>query len=354
MRVALIAANLKAPSFRLRLAALQPFAQAAGIELVPMRLPRRPEWLRVWRLASAFRSCQLLLFSKLKLVLGEDWLVRRSCSLWALDVDDAVMVGKPRRHGEPPDQAFWRRRRFARMVRSCALTVAGSETLKDMIVPFGGRVVVWPTPVDVRRFPLARPEREGTLLLAWIGLGKNLRYLEDLAPVLRQLAQHHSFCLRVISDRLPSLPGVPVELMPWDSAREGEQLASCHLGLAPLSDDLWTRGKGGYRCIQYAAAGLPCVASPVGANREVVVPGETGLWATTPQEWTQALAQLFVNPSLRARLGAQARRRAEEHYDLQLLAPRYLSWLSALGEKSASRGGCQAQDDELGASVGKA
>lgn len=329
-RVTIVVPNPKAPSYRLRLASLEPFAGAAGLQLTTVVLPRRPEWLRVLRLAATFRSSELLLFSKLKLLLGEDLLVRRWCPLWVLDVDDAVMYGKPKRHGEPPDQAWWRRRRFARMVGNCALTVVGSQELARQVAPLGASTVVYPTPVDLRRYPLAKPGAHGEVVLGWIGLGKNLRYLQDLEGVLQALSRRFPFRLKVISDRLPELSGVAVELEPWSEATEGESLARCHVGLAPLSDDLWTQGKGGYRCIQYAAAGLPCVASPVGANREVVVQGETGFWAKTPEEWLEALTRLSENPSLRAAMGQKARARAEGLYDLSLLAPRYVGWLRSL------------------------
>lgn len=329
-RVTVVVASLKAPSYRLRLESLKPYARAAGMELVTVVLPRRPEWLRVLRLAAFFRSSELLLFSKLKLLLGEDWLVRRWCPLWVLDVDDAVMYGKPKRHGEPPDQAWWRRRRFARMVRNCALTVVGSQELERQVAPFGACTVVYPTPVDLQRYPKAQPDAPGEVTLGWVGLGKNLRYLQDLEGVLQALSRRYRFRLRVISDRAPRLSGVDLELVPWSEATEGESLAGCHVGLAPLSDDLWTQGKGGYRCIQYAAAGLPCVASPVGANREVVVNGETGFWAKNPEEWVTALTRLLENPSLRAAMGQKARARAEKLYDLPLLAPRYVGWLRSL------------------------
>lgn len=352
--ITVVVANPTAPSYRLRLKSLEPFARAAGLSLRTVVLPRRPEWLRVLRLASAFRSSGLVLFSKLKLVLGEDVLVRRWCPVWVLDVDDAVMYGKPRRHGEPPDQAWWRRRRFARMVRNCALVVAGSGELARQVAGFGSPTVVYPTPVDLRRFPVARPGLGEELRLAWIGLGKNLRYLEDLEGVLQLLSSRFRFRLVVVSDRLPRLSGVPVELVPWDEATEGEALASCQLGLAPLSDDLWTQGKGGYRCIQYAAAGLPCVASPVGANREVVVNGETGLWASEPQEWVAALTRLMENPGLRVEMGRQARERAEKLYDLARLAPRYVEWLRSLALFRPPTGVGQVNQEERRAPVGEA
>ncbi|MCX7895754.1 MAG: glycosyltransferase, partial [Thermoanaerobaculum sp.] len=222
-------------------------------------------------------------------------------------------------------------------VRNCVLTVVGSQQLAEMIKPLGGHTVVDPTPVDVSKYPMAEPGREGELILVWIGLGKNLRYLEDLGGVLAAMARQFPFKLRVISDRIPNLPGVPLELVPWSEVSEGEELARGHVGLAPLPDDLWTRGKGGYRCIQYAAAGLPCVASPVGGNREVVVPGISGFWASTPEEWWSQLALLFSRPELRRAMGEQARQRALALYDLPKLAPRYIGWLKALlGEDSLS------------------
>lgn len=355
-RIALVVAKRDAPSYRLRLTSLLPFAKKAALQLETVVLPRRPEWLRLWRLARLFRSSQALVFSKVKLLLGEDVLVRRWCSKWIFDVDDAVMYSKPKRHGEPPDQAWWRQRRFARMVRSSLLTVVGSKTLKGMTEVFGGRVLVWPTPVDLRRYPIIPwgPERE--LRLCWIGLGANLRYLEDLAAALRALARRVPFRLRVISDGLPEMPGVPMELDPWDAAREGEQLARCQVGLAPLPDDLWTRGKGGYRCIQYAAAGIPCVASPIGANAEVVVPGVTGLFARKPEEWIESLDQLLQNRDLRHQLGIQARRRAEKLYDLALLAPRYVRWIRsvATGSSVENLAPWEIDEEESGAAVREA
>lgn len=233
--------------------------------------------------------------------------------------------------------------------------MVASKSLKRMTEIFGGRVLVWRTPVDLRHYPLTAQRPEGELRLCWIGLGENLRYLEDLAAALRALAARVPFRLRVISDGLPEMPGVPMELDPWDSAREGEQLARCHVGLAPLPDDLWTRGKGGYRCIQYAAAGIPCVASPVGANAEVVVPGVTGLFASKPEEWVESLEKLLKDGDLRSQLGKKARRRAETLYDLSLLGPRYVGWIKAVadGFSRDSLASLEGDDEETRATVGE-
>ncbi len=333
--VRLVAVNPELPSFRLRLAPLVPALEREGLTAEVVSL-KGPEWLRTIRLASAWRASDLLVFSKVKLLLGEIGFVRRRCPSWVLDVDDAVMFRKPPRHGDPPDQARWRQRRFARMVRSCRLVVAASQALASTIEDSPVEVV--PTPVDLEKYPQAPLVRRGPLVLAWVGLGTNLRYLADLGPVFHRLAAEGvAFELRVISDRLPEIQGVPCRLVRWSQQGEGRELAECDVGLAPLPDDAWTRGKGAYRAIQYAAAGLPSVVAPVGANREVVVDGETGLWAATSEEWLQALTRLANDPQLRRRLGARARERARL-YDRSTVVPRYTRLLlRILAEKRAGQ-----------------
>jgi hypothetical protein len=318
--VSLVGVDPGLPSFRLRLAPLAAELARRGVRVAVVGL-RGPEWLRAWRLARTWRSSDALVFAKTKLLAGELGFVARRCRAWVLDVDDAVMFRKPPRHGDPPDTAGWRQRRFARMVRHCRLVVAASDSLAAMVG--GSSVEVVPTPVPLAAYPQAPLTGGPPLKLAWIGLGANLRYLVDLAPVLLRLAREGiAYELRVISDRLPPLPGLPCRLVPWSEESEGRDLAACDVGLAPLADDAWTRGKGAYRSIQYAAAGLPSVVAPVGANREVVVPGETGLWAATPEEWHVELMRLAADPALRRRLGAAARLRAAR-YDRSVLVPRY-------------------------------
>jgi glycosyltransferase involved in cell wall biosynthesis len=337
LSVGLVGVNPALPSFRLRLAPLVPLLQAGG-HAAGVHALRGPEWWRVWRLAHVWRASDLLVFSKLKLLPGELAFVARLCPNWVLDVDDAIMFRKPPRHGEPPDQARWRRRRFERMVRHCRLVVAASHSLASTITPGAARIEVVPTPVHLASYPQATLAGDEPLTLAWIGLGANLRYLSDLVPILRELAREGVVAeLRVISDRLPDAPGVPCRLVRWHEDTEGPALASCDVGLSPLPDDAWTRGKGAYRSIQYAAAGLPTVASPVGANCEVVMHGETGFWAATPAEWREALTRLRGDRALCRGMGAAARQRAQR-YDTSVVATRYAELLLLESEEHATAG----------------
>lgn len=335
--IALVGTNPMAPSFRLRLAPLVQYLERLGLD-ARVRALRGPEWWRVWRLARAWRESDLLVFSKIKLLAGERAFVAGLCPTWVLDVDDAIMFRKPPRHGDSPDKAWWRRHRFRQMVKRCGLVVAASRSLASTIEGDGTRVETLPTSVSLASHPQAALAGDGPLKLAWIGLGANLRYLADLAPVFRELVKDGlAFELHVISDRMPHMSAVPCRLVRWSEETEGAALAACDVGLAPLTDDAWTRGKGGYRSIQYAAAGLPSVASPVGANCEVVSAGETGLFATTPHQWRAALKTLGSDGNLRRRLGAAARQRARV-YDRAVIVPRYADLiLKLLQDESGSR-----------------
>jgi glycosyltransferase involved in cell wall biosynthesis len=328
--VSLVAHDPAVPSFRLRMAALRPYLEAAGLGVRVVALGRGREWLRVLRLASAWRASDALVFQQVKLLAGERAFVARLCGNWVLDVDDAIMFRRPRKPGDDSSTANWRRRRFRAMANQCRLLVAGSQSLAEIIGDAPGRVTVLPTPVNLDAYPPAPLPKRSVVRLVWIGLASNLRYLETLAPVLLRLsADSVQFDVRVISDLLPNLRGVPCTLVPWSEAGEGEALADCDIGLAPLPDDAWTRGKAGYRCIQYAAAGLPTVASPVGAQREVVRDGETGAWATDGEGWLDALRRLCGDVGLRRRMGAAARA-AAARYDLSRFGTSYLDLLRPL------------------------
>ena len=334
--VSLVGHDVAVPSFRLRMAALRPLLEANGFDTRVVALGRGREWLRVLRRTGAWRASDVLVFQQVKLLAGERAYVERLCNRWVLDVDDAIMFRRPRRTGEDAATAMWRQQRFRSMAGRCRLVVAGSQSLAGIIGDAAGSLAVLPTPVNLDTYPVARLPERNHVRFAWIGLASNLRYLRELIPVLERLrADGLRFEVRVISDLLPDLRGLPCTLIPWSEAMEGEALADCDVGLAPLPDDPWTRGKAGYRCIQYAAAGLPTVASPVGAQREVVLDGDTGVWASTPEAWGEALRRMCEDVGLRRRMGAAART-AASRYALSTFGQSYLDHLRQL---SASPGG---------------
>jgi glycosyltransferase involved in cell wall biosynthesis len=128
-------------------------------------------------------------------------------------------------------------------------------------------------------------------------------------------------------------PDVRVEILPWSEETEVALLQTCDVGIMPLPDEPWTRGKCGFKMIQYMACGLPVVASPVGVNKEIVEHGVNGFLAVTNDEWLTALSTLRDNPELRRKMGAAGRRKVEEKYCLQVTAPQYVKLLQSMIEK---------------------
>ena len=141
--------------------------------------------------------------------------------------------------------------------------------------------------------------------------------------------------LVVISEESPDLPGVSIEHIPWSLATQERDLASLDVGVMPLADSPWSRGKCAYKLLQYMAAALPVVASPVGMNTQVLVDGENGLAAASEDQWVEALTRLVCDPALSERLGAAGRRTAER-YGYPATAARWDPFLRRLARPQTS------------------
>ena len=136
-----------------------------------------------------------------------------------------------------------------------------------------------------------------------------------------------------------SLPGVTIDYVPWREATEADELARCHVGVMPLVDGPWERGKCGYKLIQYMAAGRASVASPVGPARSITVPGQTGFLAECTDEWIEALATLARDREQARVLGLAARQRAVATYSLEVNAPKLVAlFKEALAHKPIAQG----------------
>jgi glycosyltransferase involved in cell wall biosynthesis len=136
--------------------------------------------------------------------------------------------------------------------------------------------------------------------------------------------------MRVICSEFPDWSDVNVERVPWSSATEAHSLAGAHIGVMPLTDDAWSRGKCAFKLLQYMAAALPCVASPVGANTEAVLDGVNGFHAANVDEWERSLEKLIVSPELRSNFGAKGRQHVEQRFALSSYRANYLNLLRRL------------------------
>lgn len=245
---------------------------------------------------------------------------------YVLEFDDAVFL-RPGLGGKYP-----------RLLRGAAAVIAGNGWLAEYAGRHNRRVHVVPTVVPVSRCA-ARTEygiRPGSpARVGWVGLASNLASLAPLAEPLARLARERPLELRVISARPARLPGVPTRFAPWREAEDARLGEVLDVGLMPLADTAWNRGKCGLKILQYMAAGLPVVASPVGVNREIVRDGENGFLARSQEEWYEMLRILLSDEGLRARMGRKGRETVEREYSLETWGPRvaglYASLLEAAG-----------------------
>ncbi|MCA1665455.1 MAG: glycosyltransferase family 4 protein, partial [Myxococcales bacterium] len=149
------------------------------------------------------------------------------------------------------------------------------------------------------------------------------QYLAAIVPALRELARRRRFVLRVVGGELDA-PDLPVDHAEWSLAREVSDFQSIDIGLYPLLDDEWSRGKSGFKAVQYMACGVPVVASPVGVTREMIRHDDNGLLAASPDEWVEQLTRLLDDAPLRRRLGDAGRADAVARWSLSAHAPRFV------------------------------
>lgn len=164
--------------------------------------------------------------------------------------------------------------------------------------------------------------------LGWVGTDTTVPYLEALAPALAALARRIRYRLLVVAgERIPRIPGVEMETLRWTESGEASALQRMEAGLYPLDDTPWSRGKCGFKAIQYLACGVPCVASPVGVLPQVVVHGVTGLLASTDAAWVEACLTVLGDAATRARMGAEGRARVQALYSVDAALPRLIETL---------------------------
>jgi len=236
-------------------------------------------------------------------------LLRRVSRRLVFDFDDAVFCSS---RGEV---SRTRQKRFARMVRLCDRVWAGNRFLAETAAEHNPSVAVVPTAIDTARYTGTVPKPADSIDLVWIGSRSTSRYLEGHLGVLERMAAAvPNLRLKIVADFSLTSRHLPVLPVQWSQEVEVPSLAASHIGIAPMSDDTWTKGKCALKVLQYMAAGLPVISSAAGANREVIDHGRTGLLAGTRQEWVDAATRLAGDAALREKMGAAGRERVAAHY----------------------------------------
>jgi len=323
------------PSFRYRMLSLVGALEAAGWTVHLETYPSGRYGFRTWERRALLTRSSVVVLHQIKLSDVEARLFAAFAPRVIFDFDDAIYVRKPRRLGEPAGDSWWRRRKFAATCRAVDVVVAGNDVLARAAAPYAQRLVILPTALDTSVYRATAATQDDPPTIAWVGSPENLVYLEILHPALARLsARYPTLRLKVICSKFPHWSDVRIDPVLWSPANEIAALASAHIGVMPLTDDEWSRGKCAFKLLQYMAASLPCVASPVGANTEAVLEDQSGYYARNATEWEDALDRLILSPELRARLGAAGRTLVESRYGVQNYQIRYVALLASLVSES--------------------
>ena len=349
---------IEGPSSRFRIYQFLPYLEANGVHatvrpLIPSHLApiiyesgRMPAKVAITALAAAHRLLDVVRAGTFDVVyilreafpFGPPWIeraLRRRVGRLIFDFDDAIY-----HRSLAYRNALDGLRDFSKteaIIRLADHVVVGCRHLQDYALRFRAReaTTILPTVVDTKVFrPGIGCREDGPLTIGWIGTPRGSGYLMHLRGAMAELVRRHEHIRFVFIGAEPfDGQGLPITFQPWRLATEVDDIRGFDIGIMPLTDDEETRGKCGFKLIEYMSLGIPTVSSPVGANRDIVEDGRWGLLAATDAEWVGALASLVERPDLRRRLAEDGRRRIEAAYSLANVAPNLLALITGTGRR---------------------
>lgn len=245
---------------------------------------------------------------------------------FVLDFDDAIFHNYDLHNSRIIRKLF--SKKIDNLMKEAQLVIGGNRYLTQRALEAGApRVEMIPTVIDLRRYKPAQIKDKDTTSIVWIGSPSTARYLEKISTALQRLSKKVPFKIRTIGSAI-EIPGLSIENLEWSVETEALNIAECDIGVMPLTDTPWEKGKCAYKLVQYMACGLPTVSSPVGANLDVVIEGETGFFARNDDQWVERLETLILDRTLRREMGRKGRARVESTYCLQVTGPRLINVLS--------------------------
>lgn len=282
------------------------------------------QWMKLF---SELGDYHTVFIQKKRLWRWQLWYLRRKRIRIIYDFDDAVMFKSPVNGG---GQSFKRRRTFARMVRYSDQVIAGNQYLKAQALPYNKNITIIPTAIDTSRYTIKDYRRhKKNVTVGWIGSKSSLPFLKELTPALDHLAgQYKSVELKIICNDFFECNTMPVIKKIWALEDENSDLQDVDIGLAPLPNHEWTKGKCATKLLQYLSVGIPVVCSPVGVHNEIIKEGVNGLFAASTQEWIEKINLLLHDKALRERMGLEGRKTVDSSYSLKANAPKFINTIT--------------------------
>ena len=259
-----------------------------------------------------------------------EWLVYKSNKPIIFDFDDAIFL-----QNFNPINRIYRFLKFPSktnmIIKMSSAVIVANKFLLEYSLALNKKTNIIATSIDTEKFYVTR-KTDSRLIVGWIGSPTTAVYLRIIFNAMQSLSRKYAFILRIIGAGTEiSIPGVKIENCAWQLDREIQDFQSLDIGIYPMPDTLWTRGKAGFKAIQYMAVGVPVVASSVGIINEIIQDGVNGFLADNDTQWIESIAQLIEDHSLREKIGLEGRKTAKERFSVQANVHRFIRVLKRDG-----------------------
>ena len=258
-----------------------------------------------------------------------EYLFSRRCKHVFFDFDDAIFLLDV---SEANRSLRWLKSpaKINKIMRYADTTIVGNRYLYDYAVQYAKHVEIFPTTLDLNTIKIYPHLPQAKVCIGWIGSTTTIKHIRWALPILRAIYHQYGdrVYFKIIADVQLQADDLPIENVKWQQDTESQQLSSFDIGIMPLPDDQWSRGKCGFKGLQCMAYGVPVVMSPVGVNTQIIQDGVNGFLADTEQEWVEKISLLIENPDMRDRIGKEGRLTVEQKYSFQALKDIYLNYFN--------------------------
>lgn len=293
------------------------------------------KWWHRWQEVRQVRRGDLVFIYRETYMLGttffERQLKKRGAKL-IYDFDDAIWLMDVSEGNRK--LAFLKRPgKTADICRLSDIVIVGNEYLANYARQYADQVAIIPTTIDTDYHrPVAVSHQKPSVCIGWTGSETTIKHFETILPVLEQIKTLYGdrVYFKLITNRPVNYPSLELSATMWNKAEEVEQLAEIDIGIMPLPYDDWSKGKCGFKLLQYMALEKPVVASPVGVNTDIVEHHQNGYLATTAEEWVDRLTALIDDAHLRHLLGARGRQKVVAKYSINSQREAYVRLIRAL------------------------
>ncbi|MBU2541461.1 MAG: glycosyltransferase family 4 protein [Candidatus Omnitrophica bacterium] len=221
-------------------------------------------------------------------------------------------------------------RKTRTIIKLSSLVLVGNRNLQSYSLQFNREVAILPTVIDTEAYKLIKKQKKEKICVGWSGSLTTIVHLSLMKEVLKKLYAKFGIIIKVIGSKDFKIEGINIQAQDWRLDSEIEDLSQIDIGLMPLPDDEWGRGKCGLKALQYMALGIPPVCSPVGVNSEIIEDGVNGFLCNDEHEWIERISLLIEDSKLRLNMGLAARRVVEERYSVKNNAPKFLKILEGV------------------------